>query len=439
MKRFLLFALVCATGCSPSEYSGVEPTPTLTVEPAQGTCQVGMPLEAQLSVSQRGFDGNFAITVLIRQGSATISIDGTQIDTSGQWIVLETPETKLTIVPQYLGDLTIEIQARGPHGALSKVVPLFVTVSPTTPLTAEALCDAQITNPARNEKIPVQLHIEGEAKEYEVIPTLEQGAGKIYYDGHMVSGGNCSISGDATFYFDPEIIGEHILSFEVSAAGKTAIARAYVDVIKDITVKVPVEDCFTIKGAGAHNVEGEIVTLELVNDELFNFEAAGWYDAEGNLLSEDPTLDLKMSRDCITDIEVKLKKRIVNISRDAIQTLEFPYLIMQNGKPVPQTAYDYRTQCIGDYRVSDPIKFYYEEYKLDKSTVPPLKKKYSAAPLLDKGNSRSTYLWRCDKKFTIYLRVSDNTRYRFNASQRYIESETTRYYISSDIIMQFNL
>lgn len=438
MKRLILYSLICtfALACS-KQYSGIDPTPTLKVSPEQSSCPVGVPLEVRLSATQKGIDGDFAITIFLRQGSASISIDGSEADLSGKWIVLQNPaDTRLVIVPQYLEDLVIEFRARGPMGALSQEQTLSIAVTASTPLVAEATCEAQVVNLAADDKVPVQLHIDGDAKTYDVKPFLESGSGKIYYDDHLVNNSSCPVSGDATFYFDPEIIGEHILTFEVTAGGTTTTARAYMDVIKNIVVKSPVDGCFTIKGSGSHNVEGEEVTLELVNDELFNFEVAGWYDAEGNLLSEKPTLNLTMNRDCMTDIEVKLKQREVNISRDGIQTFEFVYLIMQNGKPVPQTAYDYRTQCIGDYRVSEPIKFYYEEYKLDKSTAPPPKIKRPAAPLMAKGVSRSTYLWRCDKKFTIYLRASDNPGFRFNFAQKYIESETTRYYISSQITMQ---
>lgn len=90
------------------------------------------------------------------------------------------------------------------------------------------------------------------------------------------------VDADATFEYAPEEIGEQILEFEVSAAKASAKARAYMDVVKNIVVTSCVEGCFTIDGAGEHNVEGETVTLKLVNDELFNFEVAGWYDTSGS-------------------------------------------------------------------------------------------------------------------------------------------------------------
>lgn len=121
-----------------------------------------------------------------------------------------------------------------------------------------------------------------------------------------------------------------------------------------------VEGCFTIDGAGEHNVEDETVTLALVNEDLFNFEVAGWYDTSGQLLSGEATYALTLARDCITDIEVRLKPRTVNITRQGIARIEFQYLVMEGGRPVPKVAYDYRTQYSTDYKASEPIKFYYE-------------------------------------------------------------------------------
>ena len=132
-----------------------------------------------------------------------------------------------------------------------------------------------------------------------------------------------------------------------------------------------VEGCFTIDGAGEHNVEDETVTLALVNEDLFNFEVAGWYDTSGQLLSGEATYALTLARDCITDIEVRLKPRTVNITRQGIARIEFQYLVMEGGRPVPKVAYDYRTQYSADYKASELIKFYYEEYRLDRSKTRP--------------------------------------------------------------------
>ena len=197
-----------------------------------------------------------------------------------------------------------------------------------------------------------------------------------------------------------------------------------------------VEGCFTIDGAGEHNVEDETVTLALVNEDLFNFEVAGWYDPSGQLLSGEATYALTLARDCsITDIEVRLKPRTVNITRQGIARIEFQYLVMEGGRPVPKVAYDYRTQYSADYKASEPVKFYYEEYRLDTSKIPPVGQKSAGMPTIPKGATKSTFLWRCDEKFSVSIRPADNPGFKFNYNDRSVESQTTKYYLPSDITM----
>ena len=104
-----------------------------------------------------------------------------------------------------------------------------------------------------------------------------------------MNGQACPVDADVTFEYAPEEIGEQILEFEIAAGKASAKARAYMDGVKNIVVTSVVEGCFTIDGAGEHNVEGETVTLALVNEDLFNFEVEGWYDPSGQLLSGEAT------------------------------------------------------------------------------------------------------------------------------------------------------
>ena len=165
------------------------------------------------------------------------------------------------------------------------------------------------------------------------------------------------------------------------------------------------------------------------------YTPAGWYDSTGQLLSNEATYALQLSRDCITRLEVRLKPRTVNITRQGIARIEFQYLVMEGGRPVPKVAYDYRTQYSADYKASEPIKFYYEEYRLDRSKIPPVGQRSTAMPTITKGARNSTYLWRCDEKFSVSIHPGDNPGFKFHYNDRYIESQTTKYYLPSDITM----
>ena len=344
---FYALALLVSAGCSSSKYRIVEPTPQLSLSTVAAVCELGQAVSLTLAVSQEGIDGNFSLSAFIREGQAAITLDGSDMDTSGQWVQLSAKNARLVVTPNQVGDLLISFQAKSPDGGISGQQDLKVTVTAPSEIAAEALCKAKIVNPAADARIPVQLHIQGVPGadgKFIVTPTVSQGKGKIFLNGYAVNGQASPVDADATFEYAPEEIGEQILEFEVSAAKASAKARAYMDVVKNIVVTSVVEGCFTIDGAGEHNVEGETVTLALVNDDLFNFEVAGWYDTSGQLLSGEATYALTLARDCITDIEVRLKPRTVTITRQGIARIEFQYLVMEGGRPVPKVAYDYRTQ-----------------------------------------------------------------------------------------------
>ena len=145
---------------------------------------------------------------------------------------------------------------------------------------------------------------------------------------------NAPLEAETVFYYEPAVIGEHILEFDIATAETSVKARAYMDIVKRSPSRVRSKDASHSEGSENTTYKGETVTLELVNEDLFNFEVAGWYDAEGRLISADATCPLEMNLYSLTDFEVKLKPRTVNISRDGTQTVEFTYLIQQNGKPV---------------------------------------------------------------------------------------------------------
>ena len=435
---FYALALFLLPGCSSSKYQIVEPQPQLSLSTAAAVCELGENVSITLAVAQEGVDGNFSLSAFIREGKATLTLDGSDMDTSGQWVQLSAKNARLVITPAQAGDLLVSFQAKSPEGEVSEQQDLKVTVTAPSEIAAEAVCEAKIVNPAADARIPVQLHIQGVPGadgKFIVTPTVSLGKGKIFLNGNAVNGQACPVDADVTFEYAPEEIGEQILEFEIAAGKASAKARAYMDVVKNIVVTSVVEGCFTIDGAGEHNVEGETVTLALVNEDLFNFEVEGWYDPSGQLLSGEATYALTLARDCITDIEVRLKPRTVTITRQGIARIEFQYLVMEGGRPVPKVAYDYRTQYSADYKASEPIKFYYEEYRLDRSKIPPVGQRSTAMPTITKGARNSTYLWRCDEKFSVSIHPGDNPGFKFHYNDRYIESQTTKYYLPSDITM----
>lgn len=211
---FYALALFVSAGCSSSKYQIVEPTPQLSLSTVTAVCELGETVNLTLTVAQEGVDGNFSLSAFIREGKATLTLDGSDMDTSGQWVQLAAKHARLVITPAQAGDLLVSFQAKSPDGEVSEQQDLKVTVTAPSEITAEAVCEAKIVNPAADARIPVLLHIQGvpDADEkFIVTPAVSQGKGKIFRNGYAVNGQACPVDADATFEYAPEEIGEQIL------------------------------------------------------------------------------------------------------------------------------------------------------------------------------------------------------------------------------------
>ena len=71
---------------SSSKYQIVEPKPQLSLSTVATVCELGQAVSLTLAVSQEGVDGNFSLSAFIREGKATLTLDGSDMDTSGQWV-----------------------------------------------------------------------------------------------------------------------------------------------------------------------------------------------------------------------------------------------------------------------------------------------------------------------------------------------------------------
>ena len=81
---FYALALFVSAGCSSSKYQIVEPKPQLSLSTVATVCELGQAVSLTLAVSQEGVDGNFSLSAFIREGKATLTLDGSDMDTSGQ-------------------------------------------------------------------------------------------------------------------------------------------------------------------------------------------------------------------------------------------------------------------------------------------------------------------------------------------------------------------
>ena len=109
---FYALALFLLPGCSSSKYQIVEPQPQLSLSTAAAVCELGENVSITLAVAQEGVDGNFSLSAFIREGKATLTLDGSDMDTSGQWVQLSAKNARLVITPAQAGDLLVSFQAK---------------------------------------------------------------------------------------------------------------------------------------------------------------------------------------------------------------------------------------------------------------------------------------------------------------------------------------
>lgn len=155
MKQIIIAVLLfISVGCSSSEYRIIEPRPTLALSKNSANCELGQAVNITLTVDQEGVDGNFSISAFIRQGKAQISIEGREVQTTGQWVTLDGKTARIDITPEAVGELVVNLQAKAPSGETSDQQELSVTVTAPSQIAAEATCEAKIINLEHGAKIP---------------------------------------------------------------------------------------------------------------------------------------------------------------------------------------------------------------------------------------------------------------------------------------------
>lgn len=401
-----------------------------------------------LSIAQRGTTETdyYALAAVVRKGSVRIAIDDREIPATGEWIRLDSKNATIRITPEQAGEHDLTLQAMSAVGEVSEACQLTLQAEAGSALTARAECEAEAINPPHNAMIPIRLAIAqtGYSGPYKVTATLAQGSGAIYHEGNVITDVEVELAAETTLYFHPAALGEQLFVFTVTAEGAQAEARAYLNVAKKIKVHCTVDEGFTVSGVGTYNTEGSDLSLAFEPADGYNFEVYGWYDPDGNLLSTEKNCPIRLTLDGISSVELKLKKRKVDIKTSDCERIVTEYYVPSKtgNKLERQQAHDYRLRLTADYRLSDDLVFVYDTYKYDlypNQTVIEGRPSFirgEAYPRFHAGETASNWFWRCDKRFAITLRPSDNPQLRFDRSAHTVESESTRYTLPNEIEIQ---
>ncbi|MCM1219242.1 MAG: hypothetical protein NC548_32575 [Lachnospiraceae bacterium] len=445
LLRYTLFLLPVsvASGCGPSEYRLVEPTPVLAVSLATTTCEAGGSITGRLRVTQEGTDGSYSLSAILREGALTVTADDAELPLTGQWHPLNGNDTRLRIIPETAGRHVLVLQAMSSDGTRSNECEATLTVQQTGELRAKAHCEAELCNIPPETMIPITLTMEkaGHVGRYRVVATLLQGSGRIFHKGNAVTGVETELEACDTLYFRPEALGEQVFEFSVTAGTDNTVIRAYTNIVEELTIRHADLEGFSVTGAGRYDTEGATATLTLENADGYNFEAAGWYDASGKLLSTENDCPVRLTLGGVSEIVLELKKREVRLETKAYERVATQYYVPSTtgNNLESQQAYDYRLRLTADYRLSDDLVFVYELCKHDvyqNQTFlegQPSLIRGEAHPKFPAGASASEWFWDYYHRFAITLRQSDNPTLKFDRSAHTVESATARYLIPENI------
>ncbi len=225
MKRTLfLFALLTAA-CSNEPIELEEPAPTLTVATLQESYIVDEPAHIRVSVSQRGYEGDYLLACVVEEGACELRLNDRPLSADGSWIHLSQSTETLTLVPRKTGWLRLSLEARTTDGEQSASSRLNLSIggSPELELTVEAPTTASIERPIA---LTVRVAKAGFDGQLPVKFVRTAGEGTLQYGALVVADGErfiCPVNTTQELYYTATARGVHRFQFSVNDGYTTRI------------------------------------------------------------------------------------------------------------------------------------------------------------------------------------------------------------------------
>ena len=225
MKRIILLFGLLAAACSKKQIELVEPAPTLTISALQDTYVIDQAAYIQVSVTQRGYEGDFLLSAVVDEGACELRMNDTPISTDGIWIRLPQSTEMLTLVPRKAGWLRLSLEVRTENGQQSGRSQLNLTIgespamvlaidSPTTASIDDPITlTATLTNAGFNGQLPVKFD-------------CKAGTGTLQYGSIVIEDGAtfaCPANTKQTLYYAAAERGIHRFQFTVTDEYTTRI------------------------------------------------------------------------------------------------------------------------------------------------------------------------------------------------------------------------
>lgn len=225
MKRIILFFGLLAAACSKKQIELVEPAPTLTVSALQDTYVIDEAAYIQVTVTQRGYEGDFLLSAVVDEGACELQMDDTPISTDGAWIRLPQSTEMLTLLPRKTGKLRLSLEVRAENGQQSGRSRLNLTIgkSPALELEIESPTTASIGNPIMLTATLAKAGFDGQLP---VKFDRKTGTGTLQYGSLVIEDGAtfaCPSNTEQTLYYTAAERGMHRFQFTVTDGYTTCI------------------------------------------------------------------------------------------------------------------------------------------------------------------------------------------------------------------------
>ena len=219
MKRFFIFfSILLSIACSKSSYETSEAKPTLEVKSLQEVYRINEPIYLQISAAQKGYKGEYKLSIVLNDGSCEIKLNGEAVSANGEWVALPSSSEILTVTPLKTGTLKLSFEVTTEESASSgrSSINLKIEASPQLIFSVSCPETGSITGPVEiimlankdgfNGMIPIQF-------------TQVSGSGTLQFGATTIpSAGKFSIptGSNQTLYYTPSARGIHSLQFSAT-------------------------------------------------------------------------------------------------------------------------------------------------------------------------------------------------------------------------------
>lgn len=233
MKRYLYFSVLIFMfqflgGCEKKTYQSTEPIPTLEVTAMQDTYVIDQAAYLQIRINQQGYEGGHMLSVVLQEGACSLTMQGSEVPTSGEWISMPSTSEILTLTPTQVGPLRISFEVKDKDGEQSRRS--FIYFSVTGSSTLEFEINAPTTS-SISSSVEIVLRLTKTGWTGTIPVRFEQitGSGTLQYGSVTVNSGDdiaTPANSEQTLYYTPGVRGIHKLQFSATDGYTTQYVNA---------------------------------------------------------------------------------------------------------------------------------------------------------------------------------------------------------------------